>query len=216
AVESGPMLIVAAAGLLANAASASVLMRGGAHHESLNVRGAYLHVVGDMLGSAGAIVAALIMLTTGWYAADPLLSAGIGLLILWSSWRLLRESVDVLLEATPVGIDPNAVRNAIASVDGVNGVHDLHIWTVTSGLVALSGHVEVSGAREWHDILLDLSGVLAAEFGISHITVQPEQSDTLPESFRGCSFDTPEGRAACTVALASASIGRRTHHGHAH
>ena len=87
------------------------------------------------------------MLATGWYPADPLLSAGIGLLILWSSWRLLRESVDVLLEATPAHLNPDEVRAAIGAVEGVAGVHDLHIWTVTSGLVALSSHVEVTGAR---------------------------------------------------------------------
>jgi cobalt-zinc-cadmium efflux system protein len=109
-VDSGPMLAVAVAGLLANALSAWVLMRGGSHQENLNVRGAFLHVVGDMLGSVGAIAAALIMLATGWYLADPLLSAGIGLLILWSSWNLLRESADVLLEATPRDIDARAVQ----------------------------------------------------------------------------------------------------------
>ena len=135
-VDSGPMLAVAVAGLGANVAAAWVRSRGGGHSHDLNTRGALLHVVGDMLGSVGAILAALIMLATGWYLADPLLSAGIGLLILWSSWKLLRESVDVLLEATPARIDADQVRGAMATTDGVADVHDLHIWTVTSGLMS--------------------------------------------------------------------------------
>ena len=211
-VQSGPMLVVAAAGLLANAASAWVLMRGGSHKDNLNVRGAYLHVVGDMLGSVGAIVAALIMLTTGWYLADPILSAGIGLLILWSSWRLLRESVDVLLEATPTGINPDDIRDAMVAADGVEGVHDLHIWTVTSGLNALSSHVEVTGTRDWHAVLLDLSSLLRERFGIAHVTLQPEHGASLPEAFRGCTFDTPEGRVACLDATTKAPV----EHGHRH
>ena len=196
-VDSGPMLAVAFAGLLANVASAWVLMRGGGHRESLNVRGAFLHVIGDMLGSVGAIIAALVMLATGWYLADPILSAGIGALILWSSWRLLRESADVLLEATPRHIDPGAVRTMMIEVDGVEDVHDLHVWTVTSGLVAMSSHVEVSAAREWHEVLLDLSTLLREQFGIAHVTLQPEEPERLPDSFRGCSLDSPDGRAAC-------------------
>lgn len=200
-VESGPMLAVAVAGLAANAASAWVLARGGGHRHDLNTRGAFLHVVGDLLGSAGAIVAAVVMLATGWYLADPILSGAIGLLILWSSWRLLRESVDVLLEATPAHLDPGAIRGAMAGVAGVAGVHDLHVWTVTSGMVALSGHVEVTGERPWQAVLLDLAEVLRARFGIVHVTLQPEDPGALPESFRGCSFDSPEGLAACRVAL---------------
>lgn len=214
-VDSGPMLVVAVLGLLANVASALILMRGGGHEENLNVRGAYLHVVGDMLGSVGAIVAAIIMLATGWYLADPILSAGIGLLILWSSWRLLRESVDVLLEATPAQIDTREVREAMQGISGVTGVHDLHIWTVTSGMIAMSAHVEVTGSRNWHDVLLELSALLGERFGIAHITLQPEEPHALPDAFRGCSIDTPEGRAACQlpgaarVRRASAQAGHR-------
>jgi cobalt-zinc-cadmium efflux system protein len=200
------MLVVAIAGLGANAASAWVLSRGGGHSHDLNTRGAFLHVIGDMLGSAAAIVAALVMLATGWYLVDPLLSAGIGLLILWSSWKLLRESVDVLLEATPARIDAADVRSAMVAVDGVDDVHDLHIWTVTSSLIALSSHVEISGDRDWHAILLDLSTLLRERFGIAHVTLQPEQADSLPDAYRGCSFDTPEGVAACLDAISSVPI----------
>jgi cobalt-zinc-cadmium efflux system protein len=152
------------------------------------------------------------MLTTGWYLADPLLSAGIGLLILWSSWKLLRESVDVLLEATPHGIDAGEVRTAMTSTDGVADVHDLHIWTVTSGLIALSSHVEVTGTRDWHAVLLDLSTLLRERFGIAHVTLQPEQAATLPDAFRGCTFDTPDGVAACLDAAGNVSV----EHGHRH
>ena len=215
-VDSGPMLAVAFAGLLANAASAWVLMRGGGHRESLNVRGAFLHVIGDMLGSVGAIAAALIMLATGWYLADPILSAGIGALILFSAWRLLKESVDVLLEATPPQIDPAVVRARMIDVDGVEDVHDLHVWTVTSGLVAMSSHVEVSAARDWHDVLLEMSTRLREEFGIAHVTLQPEEPARLPDSFRGCSLDSPEGIAACHMQFSNGVDRNPAHGGHRH
>jgi len=217
AVESGPMLAVAVAGLAANAAAAWVLMRGGGHETNLNTRGAFLHVVGDMLGSVGAIVAALVMLGTGWYAADPLLSAGIGLLVLWGAWRLLRESVDVLLEATPKGMDAGEVREAMTAVGGVAGVHDLHVWTVTSGLVALSSHVEVAGTRDWHEVLVDLSTLLRERFGITHVTLQPEERHAHADLFRGCSLDSAEGRNACRVPGSPPANGRTgAHVGHRH
>lgn len=215
-VQSGQMLVIASAGLLANAVSAWVLMRGGGHERDLNTRGALLHVVGDMLGSVGAIIAALIMLATGWYLADPLLSAGIGCLILVGAWRLLRESADVLLEATPRGIDSGQVRAAMASVNGVVDVHDLHIWTVTSGLVALSSHVEISGERDWHAVLLDLATVLRVRFGIAHVTLQPEQPELLPEAFRGCSLDSPEGRHVCRVPADTSWAAGPGRHDHRH
>jgi cobalt-zinc-cadmium efflux system protein len=211
-VDSGPMLIVAIAGLVANAASAWVLMRGGGHKDNLNTRGAFLHVIGDMLGSVGAIAAALIMLATGWYLADPILSAGIGMLILWSSWRLLRESVEVLLEATPANIDAREVQQSVSEVDGVLGLHDLHVWTVTSGLVAMSAHVEVTDERDWHDVLADLSPLLRERFGIAHVTLQPETRRTGSGTTQ-CSLDSQEGRAAC---LAPAQPVAPNGHGHHH
>lgn len=201
AVDTLPMLVIAVLGLAANAGSALVLMRSGMHIHDLNVRGAFLHVIGDLLGSVGTIAAAVIMLATGWYLADPILSIGIGLLILRSAWRLLWDSVDVLLEATPAHIDPAEVRHAMQQVRGVEGVHDLHIWTVTSGLVALSGHVEVNDRRDWHEMLIELATLLRERFGIAHVTLQPEQHRRLPEPFRGCSLDSPEGQSACLVPL---------------
>jgi cobalt-zinc-cadmium efflux system protein len=216
-IESGPMLLVGVAGLAANAASAWLLMRGGGHEHNLNTRGAFLHVVGDMLGSLGAITAALVMLVTGWYLADPLLSAAIGLLILWSSWHLFRESVEVLLETTPKGIDATEVRTALTQIKGVSGVHDLHIWTVTSGLISMSGHVEVTSAREWHELLDQCTRLLRERFGIAHVTLQPETRDGTLRSFDGCSLDTEEGRNACRMALSaidSVRLGRDHVHQH--
>lgn len=217
-VDSGPMLAVAVAGMLANIASAWVLSRGGGHQDNLNTRGAYLHVMGDLLGSVGAILAAIIMLLTDWYLADPLLSAGIGLLILWSSWRLLQASVSVLLEATPDDIDPIAVAQAMRACPGVAGVHDLHIWTVTSGLVALSGHIEVDDLTQWPEVMTALTGQLRQEFGIAHVTLQPElvdaASEHAPDDALVCSIDTESGRQACLVALSEAR--QPGAHGHAH
>ncbi len=200
-IESGVMLAVAVAGLAANAASAWVLMRGGAHTHNLNIRGALLHVLGDLLGSVAAITAALLMLLWGWYLADPVLSVAIGVLILWSSFRLLRESVDILLEATPKTIDANAVRAAMVAVPGVRGIHDLHIWTVASGLIAMSAHVEVTGERDWHETLFDLTTLLRERFGIAHVTLQPEEPGQALDPFPGCSLDSPEGQQACLAAL---------------
>ena len=203
AVDTLPMLVIAILGLAANAGSAWILMRGGMHAHDLNVRGAFLHVIGDLLGSLGTIAAAVVILASGWYLADPILSIGIGLLILRSAWRLLWDSVDVLLEATPAHIDPAEVRRAMQQVRGVEGVHDLHIWTVTSGLVALSGHVEVNEGRDWHEMLVELATLLRERFGIAHVTLQPEQHRRLPEPFRGCSLDSPEGQSACLVPIPS-------------
>lgn len=214
-INSGPMLIVAVAGLLANAASAWVLMRGGGHQQNLNTRGAFLHVIGDMLGSVGAIAAALIMLATGWYLADPILSGAIGLLVLWSSWRLLRESVDVLLESTPKGMDTSQIRTDMTAIEGVQGVHDLHVWTVTSGLVAMSAHVEVTSQRPWHDILIESTDLLRQRFGIAHITLQPEDP-AESDLHRGCSFDSPEGLSACRVAVGGQPALSNLHRGHSH
>lgn len=215
-VDSGPMLVVAVAGLVANAVSAWVLSRGGGHQHNLNTRGAFLHVIGDMLGSVGAIVAALVMLATGWYLADPLLSALIGLLVLWSAWRLLRESVDVLLESTPEDIDVPDVVRAMNEVPGVAGVHDVHIWTVTSGLVAMSAHVEVANQQEWPRLLGDLTSLVRGRFGIAHVTLQPEETNDTRDAFRGCSIDSDEGRAACQQALSAQNVPVGGHPGHAH
>jgi cobalt-zinc-cadmium efflux system protein len=196
-IQSGLMLAVAVAGLAANGASAWVLTRGGGHQHSLNTRGALLHVIGDMLGSVGAILAALIMIATGWYKADPILSAFIGALILWNAYRLLREAVDVLMESTPANVDTAALRQAMEATPGVAGVHDLHVWTVTSGLDAMSSHVEVEPDCHWEELLVSLTIAARDEFGIAHVTLQPEATIDTDKAFHGCTLDTPVGRRAC-------------------
>ncbi len=200
-VDAPLMLVIALAGLAANGAAAWVLSRGALHRHDVNLRSAFLHVVGDLLGSVAAIVAGTIIWLTGWTPVDPLLSAAIGVLVLRSAWRVLWDSVEVLLEATPAHLDPVAIRAAMRTVPGVVDVHDLHVWTVTSGFVALSGHVEVDETRPWPAVLLELAQVLRDRFGILHVTLQPERPAGLPEAFRGCSLDSPEGLRSCLLPL---------------
>ncbi len=176
-VASGLMLIVAVFGLVANAVMLRVLSAGeGGHTHDLNTRAARLHVLGDFLGSVGAIAAALIMLTTGWYLADPLLSILVSALILRGAWTIFRDATDVLLDAAPATMDTAEIGNAVVAVPGVGGLHDLHIWTVAPGQVALTGHVELTGTRRWADVLSDIARLLQSRFGISHLTLQPEDT----------------------------------------
>jgi cobalt-zinc-cadmium efflux system protein len=213
-VQSGLMLVVAVGGLLANSVSAWVLSRGEAHRDNLNTRGAFLHVIGDLLGSVATIVAAVAIFVTGWYAADPILSAVIGGLVVFGAWTLLRESADVLLEAAPRGMIVANVRRAMAAVPGVAGVHDLHVWTVTSGLTALSAHVETNDMADWETTMAALARVLREEFDIAHVTLQPESPHGPEDSWDRCSIDAPAGRAACLTIGARAP--RATHAGHRH
>ena len=171
AIEGGLMLVVATAGLIVNVIAAFLLHSSAQHN--LNVRGAYLHVLGDLLGSVGAIGAAIVIMATGWLPADALISGFVGLLILISSWNLVLESVDVLLEAVPRHIDLAAVRDAIRQIQGVDEVHDLHVWTLTSGLIAMSGHAVVRHPQYNQAVLRDIHERMR-DFGISHITVQLE------------------------------------------
>lgn len=171
-VEGGLMLVVSIAGFAVNVFAAWVLHSSA--HENLNLRGAYLHVLGDLVGSVGAIIAAGIILATGMTIADPLISIIVGLLILVSSWKLVRESVDVLLEAVPGHIDLALVKSAIDGIPGVTDVHDLHVWTVTSGYLAMSGHAVVTSTDQTQRILRDIHSCMREKFGIHHVTVQLE------------------------------------------
>jgi cobalt-zinc-cadmium efflux system protein len=177
-VEGALMLLVATGGLAVNVVAAFLLHAASGHN--LNVRGAYLHVLGDLLGSVGAITAAIVILTTGWTLADPLISVFVALLILVGAWRLVRESVDVLLEAVPRHIDLNAVHRAILTIPGVEQVHDLHVWTVTSGYLAMSGHALITDAARHQETIGAIHDVMHREFGISHVTVQIEHRTFYP------------------------------------
>jgi cobalt-zinc-cadmium efflux system protein len=169
-VLGAPMLAVASLGLLVNVVGAIVLYRSGG--ENLNVEGAMRHVIADALGSLGAIAAAVVIILTGWRYADPLISIAIGFLILGSSWKLLRDSTNILLEATPSNLKAEEVGHKMASAEGVVEVHDLHIWTITSGFPALSAHVLVGSDEDCHARRRELEELLANEFGISHTTLQ--------------------------------------------
>jgi cobalt-zinc-cadmium efflux system protein len=182
-VASLPMLGVAAVGLVVNLIGIRLLRK--ASGDSLNMQGAYLEVVGDLLGSVGVLVAGVVMLTTGWYYADPLFGVGIGLFILPRTWGLMRQAVDVLLEATPAHINLAEVEKALLGVEGVAAVHDLHVWTITSGIEAMSGHVVLSGgaAQAAADAVVErAAAALMEKFGIGHSTSQVErQSRQLSE-----------------------------------
>jgi cobalt-zinc-cadmium efflux system protein len=172
----GPLLLgVAGIGLVANLISLRILHHG--HEHSLNQRGAYLHVLGDLLGSVGALAAGAIVVATGWVLADPLISVLITLLVLGSAWRLIKESTDILMEATPNHIALGDVHDRIASVPGVDSVHDLHVWTVTSGVVAMSGHLVVRNPTDNQPVLEAVQDQMRA-LGINHVTVQMEREET--------------------------------------
>jgi cobalt-zinc-cadmium efflux system protein len=174
-VASGLMLAVAAVGLAANAVS-MWLLRGGQEH-SLNLRGVYLEVLGDLLGSVAVLAAAAVIALTGMQAADPIASVLIGLFILPRTWRLLREAVDVLLEAAPKGVDLAEVRRHLGETPGVSDVHDLHAWTITSGLPVLSAHVVLDRGADAGKVLDGLGDCLAGHFDIEHSTFQLEQPE---------------------------------------
>ncbi len=169
-VEAGLMLAVAAIGLFVNVVAARLLY---AHSgESLNVSAAMRHVIADVLGSLGVIVAALVILATEWQYADPAISIAIGVLILVSSWSILRDSVQILLEGSPPGTDVGEVGRAMASVPGVSQVHDLHVWTITSGFPALAAHVVVGEETDCHAKRRELEELLHSRFGLDHTTLQ--------------------------------------------
>ena len=174
-VSSGLMLVVALAGLMANAFSAWLLSV--AQRESLNMRGAYLEVLGDLLGSLAVIVAAGVILLTGYRLADPIASVVIGLLILPRTWHLLKEAVDVLLEATPKAVELEEVRRHIIELEGVADVHDLHVWTITSGMDVVSAHVVMTDGADAGAILDRLGRCLSGDFDIEHSTFQLESED---------------------------------------
>jgi cobalt-zinc-cadmium efflux system protein len=185
-----PMMWVAAGGLVANGLGVLLL----SHSQNLNVRGVFLHILGDLLASAGVLVAAIVMWGTGWYRADPLISLGVSAIILFGSYGLVREAVDVLLEAVPGHLDTAAIVEAMAAVPRVKAVHDLHVWTISTGMYALSAHVVVERAvcAESDDILREVKAVVARRFHIDHTTLQIE-SDVY--AHHGEAGQAPHGHA---------------------
>jgi len=173
-VLGGWMLAIALVGLAVNLAAGIVLMRSRSH--SLNVEAAFRHVVADLLGSLGVAIAGVVILTTGWVEADPLVSILIGVLVLASAWSILRDSTEILLESTPRGIDAAALGRRLASAPGVVEVHDLHVWTITSGFPALSAHVLVRPGEDCHGRRRELELLLHDEFGIEHTTLQVDHA----------------------------------------
>ncbi|MCY7375953.1 MAG: cation diffusion facilitator family transporter [Pyrinomonadaceae bacterium] len=172
AVESGWMLGVAAIGLVINIVGIFILRSGST--ESLNMKGAYFEVLSDALTSIGVIVASIIMLTTGWYYADPIISAGIGLFILPRTWALLKDAVGVLIEGTPADVDLEKLRESPSKIEGVTDVHDLHVWSLTSGVNAMSVHAVLENDNEHDAVLMRVQEHCTKNFKISHVTVQTE------------------------------------------
>lgn len=174
-VESRGMLLVATLGLAVNLVGVAILRKGS--KESLNMKGAYFEVLSDALASVAVIVAAAIMWLTEWYYADPILSAAIGLFILPRTWILLREAVGILLEGTPSGVNLAAIREAVGGVAGVQEMHDLHVWTLTSGMNAMSAHVVVTDPARYAEVLGAVHDVITSSFPIAHVTIQIENAD---------------------------------------
>ena len=173
-VDAGLMLGIAIAGLIINGVAAWILHP--SHETSLNVRGAYLHVLGDLLGSVGVVAAAVIIHFTGWLLADPIASVLMTALIIRGAWRLVRDAVDVLLESVPTHISPGAVRAQLEAIPGIESVHDLHIWSVATGVVAMSVHAIVREPERHQHVLEHVHDAMKL-FGIGHVTVQLERQE---------------------------------------
>ncbi|WP_040369533.1 cation diffusion facilitator family transporter [Caldibacillus debilis] len=177
AVNSGAMIAIAFAGLTANLLSALVLMKTADVQGNINIRSAFLHVVGDALGSVGAIVAGFLMYSFGWYLADPAISVFVALLIMRSGWNVFNRSVHILMEGTPANIDQREVKRALEEIDGVIRVCDLHIWTITSGMDSLSCHLLVDKDCDCQKILQKAIHLMEEKFHIRHSTIQVEKPD---------------------------------------
>ncbi|MCI4658477.1 cation diffusion facilitator family transporter [Cryobacterium zhongshanensis] len=170
-----PLLVVASIGLVINLISFRLLTAGS--KESLNLKGAYLEVMGDLLGSVGVIVAAIILFTTGWPYADPIIGVGIGLFILPRTWKLTRQALRILMEVAPPNLNIDKIGAEIAELPGVAAVHDLHIWTITSGMESASGHVVVEPGTNYSDVLDSVVLLLRDRYHVSHATIQCEPAD---------------------------------------
>lgn len=175
-VASVPVLIVAVVGLVVNIISMRLLAAGS--EESLNIKGAYFEVLADMLGSIGVIVSAVVIMFTGWTMIDPIVGAAIGLFIVPRTWMLLKHSVNILLEGTPTGFEFERLRRELKALPDVVDVHDLHVWTITSGVDSMSGHLVVGDGGDEQTVLASARQLLHDEFGIEHTTIQIETTAT--------------------------------------
>jgi cobalt-zinc-cadmium efflux system protein len=176
-VAGGIVLAIAIAGLVVNLAAAWILSRAS---ESLNARGALLHVLSDLLGSVAAIVAGAVIVATGWTPIDPILSIAVSLLILRSTWRLLAQSTGVLMEGVPAHLDYDEIGHALSKVPGIAGVHDLHVWHMSADSIALSAHLALTDGAEWPAILARAQRLLAERYRIEHVTLQPSWPAPAP------------------------------------
>ncbi|RSM45304.1 cation transporter, partial [Actinoplanes sp. ATCC 53533] len=173
------MLIIAAVGLVINIISFRLLTAGA--KESLNVKGAYLEVLSDMLGSIGVIVGAVVITLTGFLYIDAIIAAAIGLFILPRTWALMRQALRIIMEVAPPGIDVDAAIRDLAAVPGVAEVHDLHIWTITSGMEAATAHIVIADDADWHAVLDRTRQILAEKYGVTHPTIQLEPADHVEQ-----------------------------------
>jgi cobalt-zinc-cadmium efflux system protein len=171
-IIAGPMLVVAIIGLCVNLISMKLLSAGSS--ESINLKGAYFEVLSDMLGSVGVIIAALVVMLTGWTLADPIIGIGIGLFIIPRTWILLKQAIHILMEGTPPDVDLRLVETKLLEIDGVTAIHDLHVWTITSGIDAMSCHLVIADMAQNRATLAAARTVMASEFKIDHVTIQIE------------------------------------------
>ena len=183
-IKGFELTLIAVGGLIVNIICAYLLH--GNHQHDLNMRGAWLHVIGDALGSAVAIAAGVLIIAFGWFWADAVCSFLISLIIIFGAWNLIKDSINVLLEGTPSHINLAAVEEAIRRTSGVRDVHDLHVWTITSGMEALSAHVRYEESFAQNELLKSLRHLLKHDFGIDHLTIQMETPDLEDESVHFC------------------------------
>lgn len=174
------MMLISIIGLIINIIVAYILHSQGSTKENLNVRSAFLHVIGDLLGSVGAIVAAILIMAFGWYIADPIASMIVSVLVLFSGWNVLKESVNILMEAKPSNIDSEAVKSMLISIDGVKEIHDLHIWMITSDFSVMTVHLKIKSGADRDSILEIAKKKISKETGITHLTIQLEGRDLCP------------------------------------
>ncbi|MET0785928.1 MAG: cation diffusion facilitator family transporter [Paenisporosarcina sp.] len=176
-VSSGTMILIASIGLIANVLSAVSLLKKADVKSNINMRSAYLHIVGDALGSVGAIIAGIVMLVFDWYIADPIISVLVALLILKSAWGVLTQSIHILMEGTPPSLNKDEMLELLKGIDDVLDVHDLHIWTITSGMDSLSCHMTISDSGDEQIILQKAIHLIQEKFAIEHTTIQIEKSN---------------------------------------